>query len=369
MNNITHLLTLKVDLTRRCNMNCAFCCKGDAENEDIDKAIIDKAIENVQEFYISTLQVSGGEPLLNPEMFTYLIDKLIEKQILIGEFCMYTNGTIRNSQVRDALSKIAKYISENETKSPQLYTIRDKISKNIYRKTNNEKVIIVISTYNHDYRESELDSTIKYYSNVSNGCYVVKQSEIDVQSSIVITGKVYENYREILPAKEISASQFNIIDINFDFIENYNYTPFSENSPCDMSIAQTISISTNGNVYAGLGVPYIEIDNLPLFNIMDCHGDFVKRIEAFCWEHPVNYKINNLRRKNFLLKCCNEHDYIIKEMDKRLESVLSKCIKFSWIHELEPSKYHAQYPFLNHSEIDLITSMKMPLILFSKGYK
>lgn len=36
--------TLCFELTRRCNMNCDFCCRGDAQKVDITKKIIKKNI-------------------------------------------------------------------------------------------------------------------------------------------------------------------------------------------------------------------------------------------------------------------------------------------------------------------------------------
>lgn len=51
--------TLCFELTRRCNMNCDFCCRGDAQNKDITKEIIDKTLEEVKDCEV------GAETILS----------------------------------------------------------------------------------------------------------------------------------------------------------------------------------------------------------------------------------------------------------------------------------------------------------------
>lgn len=57
---------LVIELTRRCNMRCKHCGRGEAQNITITKEIIDRIFENVQDCL--SLYVSGGEPLLEPDI-------------------------------------------------------------------------------------------------------------------------------------------------------------------------------------------------------------------------------------------------------------------------------------------------------------
>ena len=85
-----NLTYLTLEVTRRCNMGCAHCLRGEAENLDMTKEIVDKALEDVE--FISSLTLSGGEPTLNTELIRYILDVCIEKEIVIEELFVATNG-------------------------------------------------------------------------------------------------------------------------------------------------------------------------------------------------------------------------------------------------------------------------------------
>ena len=85
-----NLTYLTLEVTRRCNMGCAHCLRGEAENLDMTKEIVDKALEDVE--FISSLTLSGGEPTLNTELIRYILDVCMEKEIVIEELFVATNG-------------------------------------------------------------------------------------------------------------------------------------------------------------------------------------------------------------------------------------------------------------------------------------
>ena len=72
------------EMTRRCNMKCKFCCRGDAQNLDITDEIIDKALDELKNFDIGILRLHGGEPLLAPDMIQYLVDGIIKRNIKLN---------------------------------------------------------------------------------------------------------------------------------------------------------------------------------------------------------------------------------------------------------------------------------------------
>ena len=80
-----YMICLAIEMTRRCNLKCTFCAKGEPQDLDISKSIIDKTLDEMQGVFINSLRVSGGEPLLVPELIEYLLDKIIEKHILCAE--------------------------------------------------------------------------------------------------------------------------------------------------------------------------------------------------------------------------------------------------------------------------------------------
>lgn len=66
-----YMSCLAIEMTRRCNMNCKFCGKGKSQNLDINKEIIDKTLDEMDGVYIESLRISGGEPLLVPNLICY----------------------------------------------------------------------------------------------------------------------------------------------------------------------------------------------------------------------------------------------------------------------------------------------------------
>lgn len=79
-----YIATLSFEMTRRCNLKCKWCSKGEAQNLNITPEIIDKTIDEVSDYYINCIRIFGGEPFLVPELVVYLIDKIIEKKIKVA---------------------------------------------------------------------------------------------------------------------------------------------------------------------------------------------------------------------------------------------------------------------------------------------
>ena len=101
---------LQIELTRRCNQSCAHCCRGEAQNVDLTKEIIDALFEKNDIYYIGTLLFSGGEPTLNGEMLEYTVDKIIEKEIMIDRFLFGINGLSYSEAFVNGLNKLQNYI-------------------------------------------------------------------------------------------------------------------------------------------------------------------------------------------------------------------------------------------------------------------
>lgn len=102
--------TLQFELTRRCNQECAHCCRGDAQNVDLTEEIVDAFFENNEIQCIETLMFSGGEPMLNGKLLEYIVDKIIEKNIDVGMFILGINGLAYSAEFINGLNKLREYI-------------------------------------------------------------------------------------------------------------------------------------------------------------------------------------------------------------------------------------------------------------------
>jgi len=101
---------LQFELTRRCNQECAHCCRGDAQNIDLTKETVDEFFAKNDIDTIGTLLFSGGEPTLNGEMLEYIVDKIIEKDIMVGMFMLGINGLTYSEELVRGLNKLKDYI-------------------------------------------------------------------------------------------------------------------------------------------------------------------------------------------------------------------------------------------------------------------
>lgn len=96
---------MDIELTRRCNMACRHCLRGDAQDRTISTEIIDKIIADTQNCI--TLYIAGGEPLLEPDRLKYLLDQVSKNWDTIG-IELTSNGSILDASIVDALEQFCR---------------------------------------------------------------------------------------------------------------------------------------------------------------------------------------------------------------------------------------------------------------------
>lgn len=101
---------LQIELTRRCNQSCVHCCRGESQNIDLTKEIVDAFFKKNDIYYIDTLLFSGGEPTLNGKMLEYIVDKIIENDITVEMFILSINGLSYSDELVNGLNKLRDYI-------------------------------------------------------------------------------------------------------------------------------------------------------------------------------------------------------------------------------------------------------------------
>lgn len=104
--------SLVLEVTRRCNMHCAHCLRGDAENVDMKEEIIDKVLDMVDE--IQCVIFSGGEPSLNLPLIQYFFDRAEQKGKFPESFWLATNG--KENQGELAILALKAWLKRSEKK-------------------------------------------------------------------------------------------------------------------------------------------------------------------------------------------------------------------------------------------------------------
>lgn len=88
------------ELTTHCNLNCPFCLNASSAQNDEYMSLEDfKIMVHRLKGKISLLQLSGGEPLSNPEIID-MMDYLIQNQMI---FHINTNGTMVTDEIIERL--------------------------------------------------------------------------------------------------------------------------------------------------------------------------------------------------------------------------------------------------------------------------
>jgi MoaA/NifB/PqqE/SkfB family radical SAM enzyme len=103
-----YISSLVVEVTRRCNIQCEHCLRGDAQKVDISKETIDNVLKDVT--FISGLTITGGEPTLAIPAIKYLVEQIIKRDIELGYFYVVTNGKVASKPLMHILIDLYAHI-------------------------------------------------------------------------------------------------------------------------------------------------------------------------------------------------------------------------------------------------------------------
>lgn len=103
------LTNLGIVLTERCNLNCIHCMRGCSLAHDMDIKTMQNIFKQVD--FVNNLTICGGEPMIDEDLFTSLIDTIISSQFLLGSLSFITNGTCYNDTIASQLLRLDEYIN------------------------------------------------------------------------------------------------------------------------------------------------------------------------------------------------------------------------------------------------------------------
>lgn len=113
---ITDASTVVIEVTRRCNMCCAHCLRGDAQNVDIMPEYIDKSFEKFRPgTSISSITFTGGEITLNLAAIWYTLEVVKRRNISVYDFYMVTNGKDASKMPEPASVSLAWWVYCHES--------------------------------------------------------------------------------------------------------------------------------------------------------------------------------------------------------------------------------------------------------------
>src|SRR5229473_7362946 len=96
-----HPFLVHIIPTRRCNLACTYCNEFDDFSKPVDTAEMIRRIDRLGELGTAVVTISGGEPLLHPEL-DLIIARMRKNGILSG---MITNGYLLTAERIERLNR------------------------------------------------------------------------------------------------------------------------------------------------------------------------------------------------------------------------------------------------------------------------
>lgn len=352
MNTKINFLTLALQVTRRCNLRCDLCGKGEPQNIDITKEIVDKTFDEVQNYYISDLRLNGGETFLNPEMIVYILKQIEKRNIVVNRIFVFTNGYYFDQRIAKAIKRFCDY---SRTIKPQIIDYFQKMerktglkmrSTSTYSDTANKSVAIIVSTYAHN-NEHIINQTIQQFQNsINDELFIIKRQSLthnieDKKGNIKLEGRAEKNYMNY--KNLISESKVGIVENHYNFIHDIDDDY--------IVIGKTIEVSANGNVWLGSISSYQHTDEYAICSIIDCNNDLYERLSNWCWDNPDSVEINRIYKIHLTNQFLQSHGMDIKKETAYIDELfnIENCVDmYRNIHKT----LHIHLPYLKHKEIE-----------------
>lgn len=364
--------SLSLELTRRCNMKCEFCCRGNAQNLNMSKQVIDKTLTEIQELDIHNLRLNGGEPFLVKDEILYLVDEIIRRNIKICDVAIFTNGTITDIDIKNALIRLGhhcKKVSQTPWGQRMNEIAKENGLKSMYNL--NSYIGIIVSTNLHD-NSDIIDDTINFYNN-------------DVDPEILHTVNQdtdFIGYDDDTPQQE-SPLDFTIIlrgnaEKNFQKLYDKGYRKFALHERNDFTlindvgmynnyviIHKSISVSANGIVFPGCLEPYEELDKGidNICNILDCNNDLYSHILNYCWKSPLTEaQAKKMENWQTILMYYSKGitDCWLATVPLTENHIKTVLVNMNFMQELETGlrKFHEMFPQMTIWELNTLGSVK-----------
>lgn len=248
-------LRLFIEITRKCNLECPHCMRGNAQELTITPEIINTLFSQVTE--ISDLSLSGGETMLELDTFEYLVKAIDKHNVKVGRISFVTNGTILNERVIQILSDFttnnSERIAEFAISDDDFHSSREhaKEAYEFYTALANGKIRIIL---NSERGEVNKIKKSKEYSLIHSGRALGFIANNRTFNGLSVVSRVTEN------------------DIRPHRIKIENNT-----------IHCVLQLSANGNIGFDANVSYGNADNLSFGNILqDSLHDILTRHNASC---------------------------------------------------------------------------------------
>lgn len=231
--DIKHIIkNIHITVTDDCNLRCLHCymSAGIVSQEYLNLALVGDKIKQIQQYYNSKLDivVSGGEPLLHPEILSFL------KEIKENQVTLFTNGMLINSSninvisetcdaVQISMEGISKHVFEKIRGKNTYDKFMDTI---VYLKEHNIRIVLAITMLPNTIEDIK-SNLISFLEGLS-----YKNIEVRLNYELEMTGNALKNFAE---EKHIA----NVENIVVDLLQELKEIGVTYNSKSERNIRFT----------------------------------------------------------------------------------------------------------------------------------
>lgn len=298
-----------LELTRRCNMKCPHCSRGDAQNLDMSEQVLYRSLDNlhtVAEYkssqeknftdkgYTNFIFLYGGEPFLCPDTVHKLVDYILDRDIFLLGFWAITNGTVLSDSIGKDFQRIIPHIKKCQ--GLVVENDRSQFKGNIEEKFKRQSYIKVSCNF-HDTEQSK--KALEFY----------KQYEgIEVT---LFDGDLSEDERTL----SYNGRAKNLIDHKTMWFNIRNRHCMATDR-WEKLVEKTITIAANGNVFLGLDYEHTDVDNSNLGNVLD--KPIYDMAVRWNYEYPLLLDENNkmLEARSYVFNYENGYTGSFREMSE-----------------------------------------------------
>jgi len=190
---------------------------------------------------------TGGEPFMEPEIISYIVDEIIRRKINIRSFSCITNGSIRDKSIADSWNRLADYIADRYTPTDNPEADR-KYLRAIGR-------ITVSDDPYHQLEEDPLETVKWYRQYLNNHCIITKEvNRPDTVQRVHILGRAAEQE-----------------DLKKSDGAYYPVCPYRIEMDADGFVETSICVGWDGKIMIGEDCSYEQQDKRNLGNIFSSH--------------------------------------------------------------------------------------------------
>ena len=264
---------LYIEVTRRCNLKCNHCLRGDKEKIDLNiqnlNQLFDNKIINIKK--INHLTITGGEPTLNIDTIQHIIKKIIEGNIIVEHFIMVINGKIYNQDLINDLNKFYEYY---QCHYHHYYSFLLICSQDQFHTPPKQETL-------NKYKQ------LPYFK--SNYIYLTKEQILNI-------GRAYEN-------KLGNEYSYEDTMLYFDYYKNNNYPNITKENKGTIKLDELYLSAKGLYSFRIIDVPFKQIDELCIYDINQMCYNILRCCEDFnCMSLSNNTEQNSLKNKYKILK-------------------------------------------------------------------